>query len=96
MERKPSAIIEEISFENPISKAIDFETLNINTAQNLEIDLSQNNEAPHAHHWIIETPNGPISHGCCEECGQNRDFKNFLEDYAEENVTRLSDENLYL
>ena len=25
-----------------------------------------------AHHWIIETPDGPISKGQCQLCGEER------------------------
>lgn len=29
----------------------------------------------HAHHWRIETPNGPTSPGVCA-CGEQREFRN--------------------
>ncbi len=29
-----------------------------------------------AHHWIIETPEGPLSKGKCRLCGEERDFTN--------------------
>jgi hypothetical protein len=28
------------------------------------------------HHWIIEEPNGPTSHGICKRCGAEREFFN--------------------
>lgn len=28
------------------------------------------------HHWIVESPVGGISHGCCKNCGRERDFDN--------------------
>ncbi|MFQ6027218.1 MAG: hypothetical protein ACE5Q6_06980 [Dehalococcoidia bacterium] len=28
------------------------------------------------HHWIIETPTGPISRGICQICGEEREFEN--------------------
>lgn len=28
------------------------------------------------HHWIIETPNGPVSKGRCRLCGAEREFSN--------------------
>ena len=31
----------------------------------------------HAHHYVIETPNGALSHGRCRECGAERDFYNW-------------------
>ena len=32
------------------------------------------------HHWVIEMPNGPLSHGQCKVCGEERDFHNNPED----------------
>ncbi len=32
-----------------------------------------------AHHWIIETPNGPISKGKCQLCGEEREFNNSID-----------------
>jgi hypothetical protein len=32
------------------------------------------------HHWVIEMPNGPVSHGQCKVCGMERDFYNNPED----------------
>lgn len=32
------------------------------------------------HHWVIEMPNGPLSHGRCKVCGLERDFYNNPED----------------
>ncbi len=29
-----------------------------------------------AHHWIIETPDGPRSKGKCQLCGEEREFSN--------------------
>ena len=31
------------------------------------------------HHWIIEKPSGPTSKGACRECGEERDFQNYIE-----------------
>ncbi len=28
------------------------------------------------HHWIIETPEGPVSEGRCRICGEEREFAN--------------------
>ena len=33
-----------------------------------------------AHHWIIETPDGPLSKGVCRLCGEERDFNNSTDD----------------
>ena len=31
------------------------------------------------HHWLIDSPGGPISKGVCRRCGVEQEFKNFLE-----------------
>ena len=31
------------------------------------------------HHWIIDTPEGPLSRGTCRLCGEAREFKNYIE-----------------
>lgn len=28
------------------------------------------------HHFLIESPNGPMAHGRCKLCGEERDFDN--------------------
>lgn len=38
---------------------------------------SQNIEQQCAHHWIIESPNGPISAGTCKKCGATKEFENW-------------------
>jgi len=29
------------------------------------------------HHWIIETPSGPVSKGVCKYCGAVKEFQNY-------------------
>ena len=29
-----------------------------------------------AHHWLIDRPNGPLSEGVCQRCGERREFMN--------------------
>ena len=29
-----------------------------------------------AHHWVIAVPDGPVSEGVCQRCGQVREFQN--------------------
>lgn len=36
-------------------------------------------EQTHRHHWKIDEPNGPTSHGACAGCGAEKVFKNWLE-----------------
>ena len=31
------------------------------------------------HHWVIEVPDGPVSHGKCRLCGETQEFKNVIE-----------------
>ncbi len=31
------------------------------------------------HHWVIDSPAGPVSKGECRSCGQERDFPNYIE-----------------
>ncbi len=33
------------------------------------------------HHWIIETPRDTLSSGRCKRCGEERLFRNSVEDY---------------
>lgn len=37
-------------------------------------------KAPHAHHWVIDEPGGPVSAGTCKLCGATRPFKNWIEE----------------
>ena len=32
------------------------------------------------HHWIIEAANGPVSLGVCLNCGEDREFKNAIDE----------------
>lgn len=31
------------------------------------------------HHWVIESPAGPVSKGMCRCCGEEREFPNYIE-----------------
>ena len=31
------------------------------------------------HHWMIESPNGPVSMGTCKICGETAEFKNSIQ-----------------
>ena len=35
------------------------------------------NESQCKHHWEIESPAGPSSHGVCRLCGDEKDFDNW-------------------
>lgn len=30
------------------------------------------------HHWMLETPDGPMSEGTCKKCGEKKEFSNSL------------------
>jgi len=34
----------------------------------------------HAHHYIVDTPNGPTSEGRCKTCGKTKQFSNYIEE----------------
>lgn len=42
--------------------------------QGVEIQVEQC-----THHWVIESPSGPASRGLCKLCGEEREFRNYLE-----------------
>ncbi|MCZ2109042.1 MAG: hypothetical protein LC118_05655 [Dehalococcoidia bacterium] len=33
------------------------------------------------HHFVIDSPNGQTSNGCCKKCGIGRDYRNWFEQY---------------
>ena len=43
-----------------------------------------------AHHWVIDTPAGPLSKGRCKLCGQDREFRNSPDNafYWEDDASR--------
>lgn len=36
----------------------------------------------HIHFWIVASPEGPTSMGCCKHCFQEREFLNSLVDFT--------------
>ena len=44
------------------------------------------------HHWVIQPADGPVSNGSCQVCGENREFKNYVES-ATWGDTRISGKN---
>ena len=32
------------------------------------------------HHWVIESPNGPLSQGVCKLCGLGAQFRNSIQE----------------
>ena len=45
-----------------------------------------------AHHWVIDTPAGPVSRGQCKRCGEEREFLNSPDSsfYWEDDASRKS------
>ena len=53
----------------------------------------QNGENPECrHHWIIESPTGPVSQGICRRCDAVKEFKNYIETapWGEESSSQTS------
>lgn len=46
--------------------------------ENLDI-LNNFIAAACAHHWVIESSNGPLSEGLCQRCGESREFSNSVD-----------------
>ncbi|MEX0762880.1 MAG: hypothetical protein WD208_08800 [Dehalococcoidia bacterium] len=42
-------------------------------------DATAESEESCTHHWVIEPPNGAVSHGRCRVCGENKEFRNSFE-----------------
>ena len=40
------------------------------------------------HYWLIDKPNGPLSHGICKYCHEERDFSNSPPQYSSQNGMR--------
>ena len=40
------------------------------------------------HHWLIDKANGPLSHGVCMNCGEEKDFSNSPPQYSTRNGMR--------
>lgn len=67
--------------ENPLPES----QIELTPIGSKEVFLEPNQETSlsqiHAHHWIIETPDGHLhSKGICKHCGQENMFKNWLEE----------------
>lgn len=35
-----------------------------------------------SHYWVIETCQGPTSHGVCKRCGEEKEFLNIIPEYS--------------
>ncbi len=40
---------------------------------------AENSVATCRHHWVIQPADGPVSNGSCQNCGETREFKNYVE-----------------
>ena len=61
-----------------------------------EVAVAESNEATTEsgcrHHWLIESPHGPISMGICKLCGAQKEFRNSAVDllWEDEPLSELS------
>ncbi len=46
-----------------------------------------------AHHWVIDTPSGPVSQGTCKVCGEVRAFQNSVDTGLQTWRTRADSES---
>ena len=63
----PLGTVEDWVYEGAVPKTQNLDTLNNFIA------------AFCAHHWIIESSNGPMSEGVCQRCGEKREFSNSID-----------------
>ncbi|MBI2405568.1 hypothetical protein HYV21_00740 [Candidatus Microgenomates bacterium] len=49
-----------------------------------------------AHHWDIESPNGPTSRGICRHCGDEQEFSNTLPPLGWRETNTVSSKDLEL
>ena len=58
----------------------------------MTIESTQTAAAECMHHWVIDTPSGPVSHGTCKRCGEAREFRNYVENtpYWEDDLDRAA------
>ncbi len=47
--------------------------------QQVLAERSQEANVQCIHHWVIESPSGPLSRGVCKRCRKVRDFRNYVE-----------------
>jgi hypothetical protein len=60
-------------------------------AQGLGREDSQLNETEVCkHHWIIPSPDGTVSQGCCKKCGAEREFYNWQDEGFKAKQTRIA------
>lgn len=50
--------------------------MNLETEALLETNAQALPVSRCAHHWVIDTPAGPVSRGQCKRCGEAREFLN--------------------
>ena len=49
------------------------------TAPTSELENTETAVEVCRHHWVIQPADGPVSNGSCQICGENREFKNYVE-----------------
>jgi hypothetical protein len=46
----------------------------------VEALIRKPNPSAHAHHWLIDEANGPLSAGRCKTCGERKSFRNWIDE----------------
>ena len=46
----------------------------------MEAPVTSPGPSAHVHHWVIDEANGPLSAGRCKTCGEQKAFKNWIEE----------------
>jgi len=46
----------------------------------ITVDTAVYDLVDHAHRWILDEPNGPVSNAVCRRCGAERRFRNWLDE----------------
>jgi hypothetical protein len=41
--------------------------------------VEEKEEVKCRHYWVIQPADGPVSQGKCQNCGESREFKNYVE-----------------
>ena len=50
------------------------------TTNQMTVEIEQPDNGPVCvHYWLIDAPVGRVSQGTCQNCGEERKFKNWLE-----------------
>jgi len=71
-----------LGLDVPLKTAQDWVYRGIDPSSDNQDKLTGYLHAHCAHHWLIAVPNGPISQGVCQRCGDQREFQNSEPQYS--------------